>query len=102
METVKYQASQVRQVLLEAKGKATDPAIRTEAQSLAKETESICFSICSVWYDFLNSIEKVSKLDAVCLCATGCGGEPAWKNKTFLTDDGDAGFASVQNRCVRK
>ncbi|XP_036004551.1 zinc finger MYM-type protein 1 [Fundulus heteroclitus] len=63
VEAVRYQAGQIREALLEVRGKTTDPVVRVEAQALAEEIGSFRFCICTVvWYDVLCKLQHVSKL----------------------------------------
>ncbi|KAJ8334015.1 hypothetical protein SKAU_G00413340 [Synaphobranchus kaupii] len=60
---LRYQASGIRDALLEAREKATDAITKIEAQSLAEEVGSFRFQICTVvWHDVLSKINTVSKL----------------------------------------
>ena len=48
---------------LKVRETTADPVVKVEAQSLAEEIGSYCFSVCTViWYDILNRIQHVSKL----------------------------------------
>ena len=52
IEAVQYQASNIREALLEVREKVTNPLTNVEAQSLAEEDGSYRFLICIVvWYD---------------------------------------------------
>lgn len=52
IEAVRYQASNIREALLEVRKKVADPLTKVEAQSLAEEIGSYRFLICTVvWYD---------------------------------------------------
>ena len=63
VEPLRYQASEVRDALLEVRDETNDALTKTEAQSLSEEVGSYRFSICSVvWYDILIKIQVVSKL----------------------------------------
>uniref|UniRef100_UPI00359004C9 zinc finger MYM-type protein 1-like n=1 Tax=Myxine glutinosa TaxID=7769 RepID=UPI00359004C9 len=60
---LRYQASGLRDALLEVREKATDAITKIEAQSLAEEVGSFRFQICTVvWHDVLSKINTVSKL----------------------------------------
>lgn len=53
----------VRDVLLEVRHNTTDPAIKTESQSLAEEAGLYGLSICTVvCHDILAKIQHVNKL----------------------------------------
>ncbi|XP_025760119.1 zinc finger MYM-type protein 1-like [Oreochromis niloticus] len=63
VEPLRYQASAVREALIEVRDHTKDSVIKIEAQSLSEEVGSYRFSICTVvWYDILNQIHQVSKL----------------------------------------
>lgn len=40
VEAIRFQATEIRKALLEERGKATDPVVRIEAQSLAEEAHN--------------------------------------------------------------
>ena len=63
VEPLRYQASEVKDALLEVRDETNDALTKTEAHSLSGEVGSYRFSICSVvWYDILIKIQVVSKL----------------------------------------
>ncbi len=63
IEPLRYQASKVREALLEVRENANDPMGEVEAHSLAEEVGSFRFQICCVvWNDILSRINIISKL----------------------------------------
>ncbi|XP_039613975.1 zinc finger MYM-type protein 1-like [Polypterus senegalus] len=63
VEPLRYQASAVREALIEVRHHTKDSVIKIEAQSMSEEVRSYRFSICTVvWYDILNQTHHVSKL----------------------------------------
>nr|XP_046235720.1 uncharacterized protein LOC124054095 [Scatophagus argus] len=63
VEPLRYEATAVREALIEVIDHTKDPIIKVEAQSLSEEVGSYRFSICTVvWYDILSQTHHVSKL----------------------------------------
>ena len=63
VHAVRYQASEIREALLEARQKINDPVAKVEAQSLAEEVGSYRFLICCVvWCEILSRTNTVNKL----------------------------------------
>ena len=63
IEPVRYQAGQVREAHLEVRETPADPVVRVQAQSLAEETGSYHFCICTaIWYEVLSKMQHGSKL----------------------------------------
>ncbi len=97
VEAIRYQTSQVREALLKVKEKSAGSALKIEAQSLAEESGSFRFCICSiVWYDILNRIENVSKLMQSVSMQLDMAVDLLGKTKPFLTQYRGNGFASAQ------
>ncbi|KAL7379366.1 hypothetical protein ABVT39_026656 [Epinephelus coioides] len=62
-QSVRYQASEIREALLEARQKINDPVAKVEARSLAEEVGSYRFLICCVvWCEILTRTNTVNKL----------------------------------------
>ncbi|XP_034544579.1 zinc finger MYM-type protein 1-like [Notolabrus celidotus] len=97
IEAVRYQASNIREALLEVREKVTDPLTKVEAQSLAEEVGSYRFLICTVvWYDILHHVNHVSKLLQSPKMQLDVAVDLLTKAKTSLTNYRGTGFASAQ------
>ncbi len=97
VESVGYQAAEVRDALLEVKEKATDPVVKIEAQTLAEEVVSYRFAICTVvWYDILIQIHHVSKLMQPESMQLDVAVNLLTKTEAFLKSYRKTGFASAQ------
>ncbi|XP_034058243.1 zinc finger MYM-type protein 1-like [Gymnodraco acuticeps] len=97
IEAVRYQAPNIREVLLEVSDKVTDPLTKVEAQSLAEEVGSYRFLICTVvWYDILHHVNHVSKLLQSATMQLDVAVDLLTKANMFLTRYRDTGFAAAQ------
>lgn len=97
VETVRYQAAEVRDALLEVRYNAIDPVIKIEAQSLAEKVGSYRFSICTVvWYDILTKIKHVSKLLQSATMQMDVAVDLLGKTEASLVSYRITGFASAQ------
>lgn len=97
IEAVRYQASKIREALLEVRNKVTDPLTKVEAQSLAEEIGSYRFLNCTVvWYDILNIVNHVSKLLQSATMQLDVAVDLLAKATTSLTAYRETGFASAQ------
>lgn len=97
IEAVRYQASNIREALLEVRDKVTDPLTKVKAQILAEEVGSYRFLICTVvWYDILNHVNHVSKLLQSATMQLDVAVDLLTKAQKSLSSYRETGFASAQ------
>lgn len=97
IEGVRYQASNIREALLEVRDKVTDPLTKVKAQILAEEVGSYRFLICTVvWYDILNHVNHVSKLLQSATMQLDVAVDLLTKAQKSLSSYRETGFASAQ------
>ncbi|XP_041852965.1 zinc finger MYM-type protein 1-like [Melanotaenia boesemani] len=94
---LRYQASGIRDALLEVREKATDVITKVEAQSLAEEVGSYRFQICTVvWHDILSMIDRTSKLLQSPKMQLDVAVNLLESTKSHLLSYRDNGFAAAQ------
>uniref|UniRef100_A0A3Q1EGE4 TTF-type domain-containing protein n=1 Tax=Acanthochromis polyacanthus TaxID=80966 RepID=A0A3Q1EGE4_9TELE len=94
---LRYQASGIRDALLEVRQKATDAITKVEAQSLAEEVGSYRFQICTVvWHDILFMINTASKLLQSPQMHLDVAVNLLESTKSHLLSYRDNGFAAAQ------
>ncbi|XP_068115082.1 zinc finger MYM-type protein 1-like [Hyperolius riggenbachi] len=97
VEAVRYQASNIREALLQVRETSSDPGVQAEAQSLAEEVGSFRFLICTVvWYDILQKIQIVSKLMQSESMQLDVAVDLLKKTEASLLDYRGTGFVSAQ------
>ena len=63
MKAIRYQAPQIKEVLLELLKTSDDTKTKSKAESLANELENFEFLLCiTIWHEILFGINMVSKI----------------------------------------
>ncbi|XP_068115177.1 uncharacterized protein [Hyperolius riggenbachi] len=98
VKTVRFQAPNIREALLQVRETAIDPSVIVDAQFLAEEVGSYRFNICTVvWYDILSKIQQASKMLQSETMQLEAAIKLLRKTETFLVNYRRSGFTSTHS-----